>query len=802
MDPKLKITTEKIKHVDYHHTEPFVLCACYDGSIRLYNHITGQLVRSLDVSSEPLRACKFIERMNWFIVGGDDHYCRIFDLNTLEKVVTFEAALDYVRCIEVHPTKPFILVGGDDRYIRCFDWEKKFQCICVHTGHMQLVMAISLNPHDDNIFMTGSFDDTAMIWMYENPDPLFTLKGHNDGINAVAYCYQTELPYVATGCEDGTVKIWDYQTRKSIKTLSDHSSVIEALSFHPTLPLLLTTGDDGKVIVYNVRTLGIDKILSPSMGIGWSISCLPDTSNVCIGLDQGVVVYQLKDDNPVAVMDNTGRVTFISGRDVFLCETRRDRNPVDGRPINSPKNQLGVCDVNATSLVKKPKGKVITAIGDNDFHTYTALKWRLTHSGTGRDVCYSTENDVYAVLSMTKILICDGHNEILLEMPLTSRPSHIFGGPCLCVVFSDYLTFYDWDTLEVISEIDVEASNVVWTEEGDLVAIVGTESTFVLEYDGSMNANEDDEEELEDPFTMIQEIDQAITSLTWIDSILIFVIKQYNRLAYWIGGDDTHVIQSLDGVFLLLGYLKKTDRIYLINRKHEIVSYYMPFALLKAQECLVEEDIDGAIELIENVPDLFRNSLAQTFANKGFYEAALKASIDLDLRFRFAKELNDCDLMIKIAEEMDMNEKWNELGNYCLKAGLFDVAERSFVKCNDISALYLLYSSLKSKRGLEKVCLLAEKSGEIQILFSALHLLNEHPKVVELLLTGQRYAEATFYASNYAPELIEKCVNIWKKTNNNVLLPETLDVQEQTEENIDKLSSEIDNEENTEIDEN
>ena len=34
---------------------------------------------------------------------------RVFNYNTLEKVHSFEAHSDYIRCIIAHPTQPYIL---------------------------------------------------------------------------------------------------------------------------------------------------------------------------------------------------------------------------------------------------------------------------------------------------------------------------------------------------------------------------------------------------------------------------------------------------------------------------------------------------------------------------------------------------------------------------------------------------------------------------------------------------------------------------------------------------------------------
>ena len=35
----------------------------------------------------------------------DDYRINVFDYNTLEKVHSFEAHSDYIRCLAVHPTK-------------------------------------------------------------------------------------------------------------------------------------------------------------------------------------------------------------------------------------------------------------------------------------------------------------------------------------------------------------------------------------------------------------------------------------------------------------------------------------------------------------------------------------------------------------------------------------------------------------------------------------------------------------------------------------------------------------------------
>jgi coatomer subunit beta' len=94
----------------------------------------------------PARTGKFIARKNWFIVGTDDFYLRIFNYNTHEKVHAFEAHVDYIRSIACHPSQPYILSCADDSLIKLWDWEKGWKNIMVFEGHTHYIMSVVFNP--------------------------------------------------------------------------------------------------------------------------------------------------------------------------------------------------------------------------------------------------------------------------------------------------------------------------------------------------------------------------------------------------------------------------------------------------------------------------------------------------------------------------------------------------------------------------------------------------------------------------------------------------------------------------------
>lgn len=94
---KLSSRSDRVKSVDLHPTEPWVLSAMYNGHVFLWNYNTQALVKSFEVSDQPVRAGKFVARKQWIVAGSDDMQIRVYNYNTMEKVKVFEAHSDYIR---------------------------------------------------------------------------------------------------------------------------------------------------------------------------------------------------------------------------------------------------------------------------------------------------------------------------------------------------------------------------------------------------------------------------------------------------------------------------------------------------------------------------------------------------------------------------------------------------------------------------------------------------------------------------------------------------------------------------------
>ena len=98
------------------------------GHVYIWSYETQQIVKTFELTDVPVRAGRFIARKNWIVCGSDDFQLRVYNYNTSEKITSFEAHPDYIRCLAVHPTQSIVLTCGDELTIKAWDWDKGWRC--------------------------------------------------------------------------------------------------------------------------------------------------------------------------------------------------------------------------------------------------------------------------------------------------------------------------------------------------------------------------------------------------------------------------------------------------------------------------------------------------------------------------------------------------------------------------------------------------------------------------------------------------------------------------------------------------
>ncbi|CAD6336442.1 unnamed protein product [Miscanthus lutarioriparius] len=767
---KLAQRSERVKSVDLHSTEPWIMSSLYSGSVCIWNYQTQTMVKSFEVSELPVRSAKFIARKQWVVAGADDMFICVYNYNTMDKVKLFEAHTDYIRCVAVHPTLPYVLSSSDDMLIKLWDWDKGWMCTQIFEGHSHYVMQVTFNPKDTNTFASASLDRTVKIWSLGSPDPNFTLDGHSKGVNCVDYFTGGDRPYLITGSDDQTAKVWDYQTKSCVQTLEGHAHNVSAVCFHPEIPIIMTGSEDGTVRLWHSTTYRLENTLNYGLERVWALGYMKGSRRVVIGYDEGTIMIKIGREKPVASMDSSGKILWAKHNEIQTVNIKAvgaDAEIADGERLPLAVKELGSCDLYPQSLRHNPNGRFVVVCGDGEYIIYTALAWRNRSFGSALEIVWSTEGEYAVRESTSKIKIYSKNFQEKKSIRPAFSAERIYGGVLLAMCTNDFICFYDWAECRLIRRIDVNVKNVYWADSGDLVTIASDSSFYILKYNRDLVSSHLDggasvgEEGVEDAFELLHEINERVRTGLWVGDCFIYNNSSW-RLNYCVGGEVTTMFH-LDRPMYLLGYLANQSRVYLVDKEFNVVGYTLLLSLIEYKTLVMRGDLERANTVLPSIPKEQHNSVAHFLESRGMLEEALDIATDPNYRFDLAVQLGSLEVAKEIAIEARSESKWKQLGELAMSTGKLEMAEECLLQATDLSGLLLLYSSLGDAEGITKLASMAKELGKNNVAFLCLFMLGKLEECLQLLVDSNRIPEAALMARSYLPSKVSDIVSIWKK---------------------------------------
>ena len=128
------------------------------------------------------------------------------------------------RALRVLPTYPASASVSDDPPASGANLPQ----LVVQLGHANLVTSGAFSP-DGTYVLTGSHDQTALLWDVATGRELRRFVGHGLWITAVAY--SPDGQYALTGSMDRTARLWNIATGHEIARFAGHTDTVGAVAF-------------------------------------------------------------------------------------------------------------------------------------------------------------------------------------------------------------------------------------------------------------------------------------------------------------------------------------------------------------------------------------------------------------------------------------------------------------------------------------------------------------------------------------------------------------------------------------------
>uniref|UniRef100_A0A8D2ZTZ4 Beta'-coat protein n=1 Tax=Scophthalmus maximus TaxID=52904 RepID=A0A8D2ZTZ4_SCOMX len=665
LDIKRRLTarSDRVKSVDLHPTEPWMLASLYNGSVCVWNHET-QLFTNV--------------RM------------------------------------------PFC-VCSDDMLIKLWDWEKKWSCSQVFEGHTHYVMQIVINPKDNNQFAIHSVivmsTGSLQVWQLGSSSPNFTLEGHEKGVNCIDYYSGGDKPYLISGADDRQVKIWDYQNKTCVQTLEGHAQNVSCVSFHPELPIIITGSEDGTVRIWHSSTYRLESTLNYGMERVWCVCGLRGSNNVALGYDEGSIIIKVGREEPAMSMDTNGKIIWAKHSEIQQANLKAmgDAESKDGERLPLAVKDMGSCEIYPQTIQHNPNGRFVVVCGDGEYIIYTAMALRNKSFGSAQEFVWAHDSSEYAIRESTSVVKIFKNFKEKKSFKPDFGAEGIYGGFLLGVRSVNGLAFYDWENTELVRRIEIQPKHIFWSDSGELVCIATEESFFILRYMAEKVAASHENNEgvtedgIEDAFEVQGEIQEIVKTGLWVGDCFIYT-SSVNRLNYYVGGEIV-TIAHLDRTMYLLGYIPKDDRLYLGDKELNIVSYSLLVSVLEYQTAVMRRDFGMADKVLPTIPKEQRTRVAHFLEKQGFKQQALAVSTDPEHRFELALQLG------RVKDRQSSEQKWKQLAELAISKCDFSLAQECLHHAQDYGGLLLLATASGNATMVGKLAEGAERDGKNNVAF-------------------------------------------------------------------------------------
>ncbi|EHK97796.1 putative coatomer subunit alpha [Glarea lozoyensis 74030] len=592
--------------------------------------------------------------------------------------------------------------------------------------------------------------------MFGNTDAVvkFVLEGHDRGVNWVAF--HPTLPLIVSAGDDRLIKLWRMNDTKAweVDTCRGHFGNTSGCLFHPHQDLILSVGEDKTIRVWDLNKRTSVQSFKRENDRFWVIAAHPEINLFAAGHDNGVMVFKLERERPASA--------FYQNNLFFITKEKHVRSYDFQKNVESPTlltlKKLGSPWVPPRSLSFNPAERAILVTSPADGGSYElinlpkdgsgAIDGTDTKRGQGNSAVFIARNR-FAVFtaSSQKIEIKDLSN----ATTETVKPPHgttdiYFGGTGnLLLITPTAVHLYDIQQKKSTAELPVSGVKyVVWSNDGSYAALLSKHNVTIVT------------KTLEQVSTLHETI--RIKSATW-DDAGVLLYSTLNHIKYTLLNGDNGIVRTLDQTVYLVRVKART--VYCLDRNAKPKTLNIDPTEYRFKLALVKRNYEEMLQIIKN-SSLVGQSIISYLQKKGYPEIALQFVQDPQTRFELAIECGNLDVAVEMAKQLDRPKLWSRLSTEALAHGNHQVVEMTYQKLRQFDKLSFLYLSTGDNTKLTRMAKIAEHRGDFTARFQNALYLGDVNDRIQMFKEIDLYPLAYMTAKSHG--LTEECQSILEAT--------------------------------------
>ncbi|KAI9472141.1 MAG: coatomer protein alpha subunit [Benjaminiella poitrasii] len=726
---KFESKSNRVKGVAFHPKRPWILASLHNGCIQLWDYRMGTLLERFEEHDGPVRGIAFHPTQPLFVSGGDDYKIKVWNYKSRRCLFTLNGHLDYVRTVFFHHELPWIISASDDQTIRIWNWQSR-ACIAILTGHNHYVMCAQFHPKTD-LIVSASMDQTVRVWdisglrkksqaptsmtmddmgrpggpgsdMFGITDVMvkYVLEGHDHGVNWASF--HPTLPLIISAGDDRQVKLWRMNDTKAweVDSCRGHYNNVSSAIFHPRQDLILSDSEDKTIRVWDLTKRTAVATFRRDHDRFWVLTSHPELNLFAAGHDSGLIVFKLERERPAfQVHNNELYYTKHSILHIHDFPSTADQEVMSVR-------KLGSQFVAPRTLSYNPAERAVLLTSPYEGGTYELYRLPKSLGGTLQEPSDESMKGVgHAALfiARNRFAVFDKTNQMIQIRDLSNKETKSFKTPgqvtdifyagpgTLLMSTATSVLLFDIQQRRVTAELAVSnVKYVSWSNDMSMLALLAKHTITIVTKE----------------LKQISQIHETIRikSATW-DEQGVLIYCTLNHIKYALSQGDNGIIRTLDQPIYLTRI--KGKKLYALDRDGKVREIVIDPTEYRFKLALLKKQYEEVLQIIRT-SNLVGQSIIAYLQKKGYPEIALHFVRDDKTRFELALECGNLDVALETAKVMNKPDNWNKLGAEALRHGNYRIVELAYQRTKKMDKLSFLYLLQGNETNLRKMLEIAQ----------------------------------------------------------------------------------------------
>ena len=227
-----------------------------DGKIRAHDAESGEELWAISECHRGGCTALAVSNNRKFLVsGGEEGEVRVWEIRTREMVVNLKQHTAPVTALKLYDNDSHVLSASRDRTIYLWDLRAEAREKAL-TQRMGGINAIDLLPDHIQVVSVGQ-EKCVGFWDLREGAPLAMVPAGDEQVCITTYTPpeakgDSRFTVFATGGVDCVVRLWRYKDSSVVATGVGHSAMVRSVKFSPDGKQLVSVGEDGGVLVWNI----------------------------------------------------------------------------------------------------------------------------------------------------------------------------------------------------------------------------------------------------------------------------------------------------------------------------------------------------------------------------------------------------------------------------------------------------------------------------------------------------------------------------------------------------------------------